>query len=60
MTEQSRPPAEPAEEPSPALGSLTVEDDPDGTEDPADLAGSAGPEDAEVGYQPSATEADDL
>ncbi len=37
------------------LGSLTVEDDPDGTVDPADLAGTAAPGDAEFG--PSANEA---
>ncbi|GIF45209.1 hypothetical protein [Actinoplanes xinjiangensis] len=40
------------------FGSLTVEDDPDGTTDPADLAGSATTDDAKVG--PSANEADDL
>ncbi|MEV4277920.1 hypothetical protein [Actinoplanes xinjiangensis] len=39
-------------------GSLTVEDDPGGTTDPADLAGSATTDDAKVG--PSANEADDL
>ncbi|MEU4626184.1 hypothetical protein AB0G04_40175 [Actinoplanes sp. NPDC023801] len=37
-------------------GSLTVEDDPDGTTDPTDLAGSANADDAQVG--PAATEAD--
>ncbi|WP_211304166.1 hypothetical protein, partial [Actinoplanes italicus] len=37
------------------LGSLTVEDDPDGTVDAADLAGSAAPGDAKLG--PSANEA---
>jgi hypothetical protein len=41
-------------------GSLSIEDDPDGTEDPAELAGSADPDDAVVSYQPSASEADDL
>jgi hypothetical protein len=40
-------------------GELTVEDDPQGTVDPADLAGTAGPQDAEVGYEPESTEADD-
>jgi hypothetical protein len=40
-------------------GGLSVEDDPDGTEDPADLAGSTTPDDAKVGYQPSASEADE-
>ena len=39
-------------------GSLTVEDDPDGTTNPADLAGSATADDAPVG--PAATEADSL
>jgi len=38
-------------------GSLTVEDDPGGTTDPADLASSATMDDAKVG--PSANEADD-
>ncbi|WP_433788473.1 hypothetical protein [Actinoplanes sp. CA-252034] len=41
-----------------SYGSLTVEDDPDGTVNPADLAGSASKDDAQVG--PSANEADDL
>lgn len=41
-------------------GSLSVEDDPDGTTDPASLAGSATPNDATVGYQPSSSEADKL
>lgn len=40
-------------------GSLTVEDEPVGTVDPADLAGTAGPDDADVGYQPERSEADD-
>jgi hypothetical protein len=38
-------------------GSLSVEDDPGGTVDPADLAGTAKPDDEPVGYQPSASEA---
>jgi hypothetical protein len=33
-------------------GSLTVEDNPDGTVDPADLAGTAEESDDEVVYQP--------
>jgi hypothetical protein len=41
-------------------GSLSVEDDPDGTRSPADLAGSASSDDATVGYQPSASEADKI
>ncbi|MEU4563670.1 hypothetical protein AB0F72_35290 [Actinoplanes sp. NPDC023936] len=48
---QQKPPAEHAD-----YGSLTVEDDPDGTTDPTDLAGSATADDARVG--PAATEAD--
>jgi hypothetical protein len=39
-------------------GTLTVEDDADGTTDPADLAGTATSDDAEVGYNPTATDAD--
>jgi hypothetical protein len=38
-------------------GSLSVEDDPGGTVDPAGLAGTAKPDDEPVGYQPSASEA---
>ena len=41
-------------------GTLSVEDDPDGTKSPADLAGSASADDATVGYQPSANEADKI
>jgi hypothetical protein len=33
-------------------GTLSVEDDAGGTIDPADLAGTGKPEDAQVGYQP--------
>jgi hypothetical protein len=44
---------EPNEEVQPAeqehLGSLTVEDDPEGTEDAADLAGTANGDDQRVG-----------
>ncbi|MBA3527837.1 MAG: hypothetical protein H0T91_00690 [Propionibacteriaceae bacterium] len=40
-------------------GGLTVEDDPGGTVDPAELAGTAKPSDAEVGYEPEFSEADD-
>jgi hypothetical protein len=40
-------------------GSLTVEDDPDGTTDPADLAGTTTSDDADVGQRPSVSEADD-
>ena len=40
-------------------GNLTVEDDPQGTTDPADLAGTADSGDAEVAQRPSVSEADD-
>ena len=33
-------------------GTLSVEDDADGTTDPADLAGTGKPDDAQVGYEP--------
>jgi hypothetical protein len=42
---------------SPQYGSLSVEDNPSGTVDPAELAGTAKPDDEPVGYQPSASEA---
>jgi hypothetical protein len=37
-----------APDPAPAIGNLTVEDDPEGTIDPADLAGTASDDDADV------------
>ena len=40
-------PAEPAPD-QPDLGSLSVEDDPEGTVDPADLAGTASEDDEDV------------
>ncbi len=40
------------------LGSLTVEDDPDGTVDPAELAGGADDDDAESDLQPTHSETD--
>jgi hypothetical protein len=40
-------------------GSLSVEDDAAGTEDPADLAGTANPDDADVASEPSVSEADE-
>ncbi len=40
-------------------GSLGIEDDPSGTVDPADLAGTADDTDQQVGYEPAVTEADD-
>ena len=39
-------------------GSLTVEDNPEGTVDPADLAGTANESDDEVVYQPKHSEKD--
>jgi hypothetical protein len=39
-------------------GSLSVEDNPDGTVDPADLAGTADESDADVVYQPEHSEKD--
>jgi hypothetical protein len=39
-------------------GSLSVEDNPDGTVEPADLAGTADESDAEVVYQPEHSEKD--
>ncbi|MFT4228538.1 hypothetical protein [Micropruina sp.] len=48
MTEQQRDPETDADEAGTTeqdYGNLTVEDDPQGTTDPADLADTAGPED---------------
>ena len=39
-------------------GSMSVEDEPGGTVDPGDLAGTAECDDAEVGYQPESSQAD--
>jgi hypothetical protein len=39
-------------------GSLSVEDNPEGTVNPADLAGTADESDAEVVYQPEHSEED--
>jgi hypothetical protein len=39
-------------------GTLSVEDNPDGTVDPADLADTADESDAEVVYQPEHSEKD--
>jgi hypothetical protein len=44
---------------SEGYGSLSVEDNPAGTVDPAELADTAKPDDAPVGYQPEASEADE-
>lgn len=41
------------------FGSLSVEDDAEGTVDPAELAGTANADDDEVGYQPEFSEADE-
>jgi hypothetical protein len=40
-------------------GSLSPEDDAEGTVDPGELAGTAGPDDANVGYEPDVSQADD-
>jgi hypothetical protein len=40
-------------------GGLSLEDDPGGTVNPADLAGTASGDDAEVGYDPEFSEADE-
>lgn len=40
-------------------GSLSVEDDPDGTVNPADLAGTASTSEAETGDEPEFSKADD-
>jgi hypothetical protein len=51
--DQQRDPSEPE------YGSLSIEDDAEGTTDPADLAGTASSEDADVGQEPSISQADD-
>lgn len=40
------------------LGSLTIEDDPEGTVDPGELAGGADESDDDVVYQPESSEED--
>jgi len=40
--------SQPATEPESPVGNLTIEDDPEGTVDPADLAGTASDDDADV------------
>lgn len=40
------------------LGSLTVEDDPDGTVDPSELAGGADESDADTALHPDYSESD--
>lgn len=44
----------------PDYGSLTIEDDPGGTTDPADLAGTATADDADATQEPSVSAADDV
>jgi hypothetical protein len=56
MSDQSPESRQPADRED--LGSLSVEDDPAGTEDPAELAGTAKPDDARPASQPSVSEAD--
>jgi hypothetical protein len=55
MSEQPGKHQEPAED----YGSLSVEDDEAGTQDPADLAGTANSDDADVATQASVNEADE-
>ena len=57
MSETTPPPPD-APDDGEDLGSLTLEDDPDGTVDPADLAGSADESDAERDLQPTHSEED--
>lgn len=49
-TQPDVPAGEPGQpqDPDQELGGLTVEDDPEGTVDPSELAGTAGEEDADV------------
>jgi hypothetical protein len=56
--EQSENDEQSASTDSEEYGSLTVEDNPEGTVDPADLAGSADQSDDEVVYQPKFSEKD--
>jgi hypothetical protein len=62
MSDQPREQTENDEQTTPTdaeeYGSLTVEDDPEGTVDPADLAGTANESDDEVVYQPKYSEND--
>jgi hypothetical protein len=65
MSEQTQHQDDPAERQDGAqttgpddYGTMSVEDEPVGTVDPADLAGTARPDDADVGYEPQSSEAD--
>ena len=62
MSDQTPEPTENDEQSIPTgageYGSLTVEDNPDGTVDPADLAGTADKSDDDVVYQPEHPEKD--
>jgi hypothetical protein len=62
MSDQTPEQTEDDEQGTPAgaeeYGSLTVEDNPDGTVDPAHLAGTANESDEEVVYQPTYSEKD--
>lgn len=40
-------------------GGLSLEDDPQGTVDPAELAGTASEDDDDIGYEPEFSEADE-
>jgi hypothetical protein len=62
MSDQTREETESDEQSTPTgadeYGSLTVEDNPDGTVDPGDLAGTADDSDADVVYKPEYSEGD--
>jgi hypothetical protein len=65
MSEQPRDSDDPVVTPRPPdessgtdYGSLSVEDNPEGTVDPAELAGTGRGDDATVGYEPESTQAD--
>jgi hypothetical protein len=62
MSDQPREQTENDEQTTPTdaeeYGSLSVEDNPEGTVDPADLAGTANESDDEVVYQPKYSEKD--
>jgi hypothetical protein len=55
--EPTETPAEDAGTESSGYGSLSIEDNPEGTVDPGELAGTAKPDDETVGYEPRASEA---
>ena len=62
MSDQTPEPTENDQQSTPLdadeYGSLTIEDNPEGTVDPGDLAGTADESDADVAYQPEHSEED--